>query len=133
VPDLEGTVGVLLGTYSACVRAMSEPRTSPPLHSGRHAAKGERVIDVECQKEVAQRLRKIEGQVKGIQHMVEEPRLCIDILQQLSAVEAAIERVRVLIFRHHVRKCVPDAIKRGGADKNRRIAELADIVDQFCR
>jgi CsoR family transcriptional regulator, copper-sensing transcriptional repressor len=91
------------------------------------------VIDRDGQKEVAQRLRKIEGQVKGIQNMVSEPRLCIEILQQLAAVEAAVERVRVLIFRHHVSKCVPDAIKRGGSEKSKRIAELADIVDQFCR
>jgi len=112
---------------------MSAPHVTPPRQSEWHAAKGDRVIDVDCQKNVAQRLSKIEGQVKGIQHMVDEPRLCIDILQQLSAVGAAIERVRVLIFRHHVRRCVPDAIKRGGPDKNRRLAELADIVDQFCR
>ncbi len=91
------------------------------------------MLDAKCQTDVGQRLRRIEGQVKGLQRMVAEPRLCIDILQQLAAVDAAIERVRVVIFRHHVRKCVPEAIERGGPDKARRISELADIVDQFCK
>jgi DNA-binding FrmR family transcriptional regulator len=85
------------------------------------------------QAELSRRLRKIEGQVQGIQRMVAEPRLCIDILQQLAAVDAALDRVRVAIFRHHVSHCVPDAIRRGGHDKVRHIAELADIVDQFCK
>jgi DNA-binding FrmR family transcriptional regulator len=89
------------------------------------------MLDVARRKEVIQRLRRIEGQIRGIQRMVEEPRLCIDILQQLAAVEAAVDRVRVGIFRYHVRKCVPAAVKRGGPEKVKHLAELADIVDRF--
>jgi CsoR family transcriptional regulator, copper-sensing transcriptional repressor len=91
------------------------------------------MLKAEQQAELSRRLRRIEGQVQGIQRMVDEPRLCIDILQQLAAVDAAIDRVRVAIFRYHVSHCVPAAIKRGGNDRTRRIAELADIVDQFCK
>ena len=91
------------------------------------------MLDVKTEKDVAQRLRRIEGQVKGLERMVAQQRECIDILQQLAAVDAAVERVRVVIFRHHARKCVPEAIQRGGAEKLRGIAELADIVDQFCK
>ena len=91
------------------------------------------MLDAPHQKELGQRLRKIEGQVQGIQRMLGEERMCIELLQQLAAVNAAVERVRVVVFRYHARKCVPDAIRRGGLDRSRRIAELADIVDQFCK
>ena len=91
------------------------------------------MLDGKTEKDVAQRLRRIEGQAKGLQRMVAQQRQCIDLLQQLAAVDAAVERVRVVIFRHHARKCVPEAIRRGGPDKLREIDQLADIVDQFCK
>jgi DNA-binding FrmR family transcriptional regulator len=91
------------------------------------------MLDAKHRKDIGTRLRRIEGQVRGIQRMVDAPRQCVEILQQLAAADAALERVRVAIFRYHVRTCVPAAVKQGGADQSGRLAELADIVDQFCR
>jgi DNA-binding FrmR family transcriptional regulator len=90
------------------------------------------MLDASHQKDLAQRLRRIEGQVQGIQRMVAEQRDCIELLQQLAAVTAAVGRVKVAVFRFHARTCVAAAIRRGGSDRSGRIAELVDIVDQFC-
>jgi DNA-binding FrmR family transcriptional regulator len=94
---------------------------------------GPDMLDEPHKKDIGARLRRVEGQVRGIQRMIEEPRLCVDILQQLAAVDAALKRVQVAIFRYHVKRCLPGAIKLGRAEQFGRLAELADIVDQFCR
>ena len=57
------------------------------------------------------RLRKIEGQAKGIQRMIEEDRYCIDIVQQLTALSAAADEVSLLILEGHIEGCVADAIR----------------------
>ncbi len=56
------------------------------------------------------RMRKIEGQAKGIQHMIEKDRYCIDIVQQLTALSAAADEVALLILQDHIGGCVADAI-----------------------
>jgi len=85
------------------------------------------------QQAIVTRLNRIEGQVRGIRRMVQEPRLCIEILQQLSAAEAALNRISLAIFRYHVESCVPDGINRGEPDRSQRLAELVDIFDRFAR
>ena len=57
------------------------------------------------------RMRKIEGQAKGIQRMIEENRYCIDIVQQLTALSAAVDEVSLLILQSHIEGCVADAIR----------------------
>ena len=57
------------------------------------------------------RMRKIEGQAKGIQQMIEDDRYCIDIVQQLSALSAAADEVALLILQDHIEGCVTDAIR----------------------
>ena len=57
------------------------------------------------------RMKKIEGQAKGIQRMIEEDRYCIDIVQQLSALSSASDEVSLLILQSHIEGCVTDAIK----------------------
>ena len=79
------------------------------------------------------RLNRIEGQVRGIRKMVQEPRPCIEILQQLAAAEAALNRVSVAIFKLHVEKCVPEGIERGEPERSRRLAELVDVFDRYAR
>jgi DNA-binding FrmR family transcriptional regulator len=70
-------------------------------------------LDIEHQRDVLARLKRIEGQLRGIRKMIEEPRLCIAILQQLAAAEAAIGRVSHVILKFHVEKCVPHSMRRG--------------------
>ena len=71
------------------------------------------MLDDVQQQTIVTRLNRIEGQVRGIRRMVQEPRLCVEILQQLSAAEAALNRISLAVFKFHVEKCVPEAIEKG--------------------
>ena len=82
---------------------------------------------------LTKRLHRIEGQVRGIRRMVQEPRLCVEILQQLSAAEAALNRISLSVFRFHVEKCVPEGIEKGEPDRTARLTELVDIFDRFSK
>jgi DNA-binding FrmR family transcriptional regulator len=90
-------------------------------------------LDIEHQRDVLARLKRIEGQLRGIRKMIEEPRLCIAILQQLAAAEAAIGRVSHVILKFHVEKCVPHSVAQGADEHTESLAELVDIVDRFSR
>jgi CsoR family transcriptional regulator, copper-sensing transcriptional repressor len=75
------------------------------------------------------RLRRIEGQVRGIQRMVESDTYCVDIITQLSAVIAACEKVGLKVLEDHIRGCVADAI--GSEDGEAKIAELTSVLERF--
>ncbi|MDN5006043.1 metal-sensitive transcriptional regulator [Bradyrhizobium sp. GCM10027634] len=78
---------------------------------------------------VGKRLGRIEGQVRGLQKMVEEDRYCIDIVTQISAVRAALRRVEEEILKDHVAHCVEHAIASGDkADQREKIAELMAVI-----
>jgi DNA-binding FrmR family transcriptional regulator len=72
------------------------------------------------------RLRRIEGQVRGIERMIERREYCIDILQQTAALRAAVDSVALLILEDHVQGCVRTAAEEGDAD--RYIEEVLDMV-----
>ena len=78
------------------------------------------------------RLRRIEGQVQGIQRMVEEEKYCVDILLQLTAVEGAVEQVQRLLLGRHIESCVADAIRSGSTrDHQKKVDELLDVFSRF--
>jgi DNA-binding FrmR family transcriptional regulator len=91
------------------------------------------MLDEIQQQALVTRLNRIEGQVRGIRRMVQEPRRCIEILQQLAAAEAALNRISLAVFRLHVEKCVPDGISKGDPDRSQHLNELVDIFDRFGR
>jgi DNA-binding FrmR family transcriptional regulator len=91
------------------------------------------MLDEAQQQSIVTRLNRIEGQIRGIRRMVQEPRLCVDILQQLAAAEAALNRISLAVLRFHVEQCVPAGIAQGEPEKSRRLAELIDIFDRFAR
>lgn len=91
------------------------------------------MLDAAQQQALVTRLNRVEGQVRGIRRMVEEPRLCVEILQQLAAAEAALNRISLAIVRIHVSKCVPEGIEMGEAERTRRLDELVDIFDRFAK
>jgi DNA-binding FrmR family transcriptional regulator len=91
------------------------------------------MLDDTQQQSLVTRLNRIEGQIRGIRRMVQEPRVCVDILQQLAAAEAALNRISLAIMRFHVEKCVPDGIVKGEPERTRRLAELVDIFDRFAK
>lgn len=77
------------------------------------------------------RLRRIEGQVRGLQRMVSEGRYCIDVLTQVSAIQAALHRVGLVLLAGHTRSCVADAIRSG--DDHTKIDELMAAIERFTR
>jgi len=78
------------------------------------------------------RLRRIEGQVRGILRMVEEERYCVDILTQLRAVRAALKRVEDSVLREHVEHCVAQALRSGSAAEQRgKVDELLEVLGRF--
>ncbi len=91
------------------------------------------MLDTGQQQGIVLRLNRIEGQVRGIRRMVQEPRPCIDILQQLAAAEAALNRISVAIMKFHVATCVPEGVEQGEPERSKRLAELVDIFDRFAR
>src|SRR5262245_20995495 len=91
------------------------------------------MLDDTQQQSLVTRLNGVEGQIRGIRRMVQEPRLCVELLQQLSAAEAALNRISLAVFKFHVERCVPDGIVQGDPEKTRRLAELVDIFDRFAK
>src|SRR6185503_11196233 len=91
------------------------------------------MLDETQQQAIVTRLNRIEGQVRGIRRMVQEPRLCIEILQQLAAAEAALNRISLAVFRFHVEKCVPEAVDKGEQERRQELSELVDIFDRFAK
>jgi DNA-binding FrmR family transcriptional regulator len=80
------------------------------------------------------RLKRIEGQVRGLSRMVEEDRYCIDIVTQISAVRAALRRAEEEILRDHVAHCVEGAIESGNrVEQRRKVAELMDVISRADR
>jgi len=77
------------------------------------------------------RLKRIEGQVRGLIRMMEEDRYCIDILQQIQAVKAALTKVESLVLKEHTASCIEDAIASGEAEAQRRkFSELVDLLEK---
>ena len=81
--------------------------------------------------DVVPRLRRIEGQIRGISRMVSEQRYCIDIIQQLTAARKALDQVSLKIMNGHINTCVSESIrKREGAGK---INELMQTINRFVK
>ena len=77
------------------------------------------------------RLKRIEGQVRGIQKMVEDERYCIDILVQISAVNSALKKVGIQVLKRHTTHCVADAIKKDESEQS--IDELMKTIELFIK
>lgn len=77
------------------------------------------------------RLRKIEGQVRGLQRMVDEDQYCLDILTQVSSVVAALRAVGMGLLDDHVRHCVRESIAKGDGDE--KVEELMAAVARFAK
>ena len=78
------------------------------------------------------RLRRIEGQVRGLQKMIDEEKYCVDVLTQVSSVMAALQRVGVIVLEDHIHGCVRGAIEDGG-DSDKAVDELIMVVERFVK
>ena len=79
------------------------------------------------------RLRRIEGQVRGLQKMVTEERYCADVLTQISSVQEALRAVGREIMRNHLKYCATHAIKKGNAEADAMYDELVDLMHRHLR
>ena len=79
------------------------------------------------------RLRRIEGQVRGLQRMVEEEKYCIDILTQISAATKALQAVSLSLLDEHLSHCVVEAAKAGGPEAEVKLKEASDAIGRLVK
>jgi DNA-binding FrmR family transcriptional regulator len=82
---------------------------------------------------VQKRLRRIEGQIRGLQRMVEEERYCINVLEQVSAATKALQSVALELLDDHLAHCVADAIQAGGTDATAKLNEASAAIGRLVR
>lgn len=83
-------------------------------------------------KDELDRLRKIEGQIRGVQKMITGGRYCVDILQVLSSIQGAIEKVEDHILRKHLEGCVSNAVLSGSSkERDEKFNEIVDLISKF--
>ena len=81
----------------------------------------------------AKRLRRIEGQVRGIAKMIDDDKYCIDVLTQISAVNSALQSLALSLLDEHLRHCVSDAVATGGEEADRKLTEASAAVARLVR
>ncbi|WP_188187108.1 metal-sensitive transcriptional regulator [Nonomuraea sp. SYSU D8015] len=79
------------------------------------------------------RLRRIEGQARGLQRMVEDDKYCIDILTQVSATTSALQSFALSLLEEHMAHCVAEAAQKGGAEAEIKVKEAADAIARLVR
>lgn len=79
------------------------------------------------------RLRRIEGQIRGLQRMVDDDKYCIDILTQVSAASSALRSFALSLLEEHLAHCVADAAAKGGAEAETKVKEAADAIARLVR
>ncbi|MFN8099802.1 MAG: metal-sensitive transcriptional regulator [Dermatophilaceae bacterium] len=82
---------------------------------------------------LAKRLRRIEGQVRGIERMIEEDRYCIDVLTQISAIQSGLKAVALALLDDHLAHCVVRAARQGGEEEATKLAEVSDAIARLVR
>ena len=105
----------------------AEPTSTEVDHHAHHVPG---YAQAEDRAKVLQRLRRIEGQVRGIARMVEDDTYCIDVLTQVSATTRALQGVALLLLDDHVRHCVADDVRSGSSDK---VDEAMDAIARLVR
>jgi DNA-binding FrmR family transcriptional regulator len=90
------------------------------------------MLNAETKGKALGRLRRIEGQVQGLQRMIDGDAYCVDILLQISAVQGALEQVRRLLLGRHIESCVTDALRSGSrGERQQKIEELLEVFSRF--
>jgi DNA-binding FrmR family transcriptional regulator len=110
---------------------MAKQKSIPqlPAHCGRKAVG----VDPDIKAANLVRLRRVEGQIRGIQKMLEEDRYCADVLVQVSAVQQALRAVGRELIRNHLKHCSTHAMRAGGEQAAAMCDELADLFDKNYR
>jgi DNA-binding FrmR family transcriptional regulator len=103
---------------------------------GVHAGDGGRkavAVDADIKSRNLNRLRRLEGQVRGVQRMIEEDRYCADILTQISSVQEALRGVSRELMRNHLKHCASSAIRAGESEADAMYDELVDMMYKSIR
>jgi DNA-binding FrmR family transcriptional regulator len=88
-------------------------------------------MDADTKRQALARLRRIEGQVQGVQRMLEGGKYCVDILLQISAIQGALEQVSRILMTRHIESCVVESVKAGSErERARKIAELIQVFSR---
>ena len=121
----------------------TDSRTSLPQHvascgcgaHGPHEGEDRRAVavDADVKDRNVKRLRRIEGQVRGLQKMVEDDRYCADIMTQISSVQEALRSVSRELMRNHLKHCAATAIRRGDDEANAMYDELVELMYKHSR
>lgn len=82
---------------------------------------------------IQKRLRRVEGQVRGLQRMVEEDKYCIDVLDQVAAATKALQAVAIELLDDHLAHCVTDAVSTGGRSAQEKVAEASAAIARLVR
>ncbi len=104
-------------------REEHESLTEAPLHG---------YIKADHKDKLANRLKRIEGQVRGVERMVEREDYCVDVLTQISSIIAAAERVASILLRDHIEHCVRESIE-SGEDSDEKLDEVTKAIERFLK
>ena len=131
---LHGCAVMMAGMRPTLCLIVLRHQTSPGLLEQYTLGGYMKPMRTEIKTSCLKRLKRIEGQIRGLAGMVEDDRYCIDVVTQIAAAKAALRRVEEEILRDHVAHCVEHAITSGDkADQRRKIAELMDVVSRADR
>jgi CsoR family transcriptional regulator, copper-sensing transcriptional repressor len=114
----------------------SLPMQQAACHCAAHEADGDRkavAVDATIKQGNLTRLRRVEGQVRGLQKMIEEDRYCADILTQISSVHEALRSVSRELMRNHLKHCAASAIRTGDAEADAMYDELVNMIYKSSR
>ena len=90
------------------------------------------MLNDEAKAKTRARLRRIEGQVQGLQRMLDNDAYCVDILLQISAVQGALDQVQKLLLGRHIESCVTDALRSGSkSERQQKVEELLEVFSRF--
>lgn len=103
------------------------------MNANEHDQRSAVTVEPEAKDKNLKRLRRIEGQVRGLQRMVEEDRYCADIMTQISSVHEALRSVGRELMRNHLRHCAATAIRSGDAEADEMYDELLNLMYKHVR
>ena len=106
----------------------SQDQDQTPQHAHQHG-----YIAADSKEDYLKRLRRIEGQARGLQRMVEEEKYCIDILTQVSAMTKALQSVALGLLDEHLAHCVVDAARAGGPEAQEKVREASEAIARLVR
>jgi len=88
-------------------------------------------LDDEIRKSIILRLKRIEGQVRGVQRMIENQESCAEIINQIAAIKAAVNQVGIVVFENHARECIVNSLNQ--PDNEESFKEIVKIMGRFIK